>query len=427
MLIDDYWLNELAKYNIIKVGLSCGLDSTVLLHNLASYPFLHKKLKAIHVNHGLSPNADIWQVHCERFCKKLSIELLSQKVQLIGDSNIEESARNARYSVFTNSLKAGECLVLAHHQNDQVETLLFNLFRGTGIDGLASIPQQRKLSDGDLIRPLLNKTRDDLHAYALKNNLEWIEDESNFNIGFSRNFIRHSILPTIIKKWPRAIQNISDCAIKCSEARDNLLHLALIDCPDMFLNPLQLNLDFVRSLANERLVNVIRSWLKYNGILSPSAQVTQRIIKELIYAKPDKIPKIVLGDIFLSRYRNYIYILKCSSEKESVKNVCWKDFPNPLYLSDGRIVFARLNEQGIPISENSEIQIRFRKGGETIKINGQNKKLKKVFQELGVLPWHRDYLPLLFVNGRICAVIGLINSDFDLHTNSKNYEIGFNC
>lgn len=422
MLLDNYWLNELNKYRKIKVGLSCGLDSSVLLHNLANCENLRTKIQAIHVNHGLSSNAHAWQLHCEKYCDKLNIPLLSETVKIITASHIEETARNARYDVFLSCLQENECLVLAHHQNDQVETLLFNLFRGTGIDGLASIPSSRKLGLGEIVRPLLNVSRDTLYQYALQHNIDWIEDESNFNLDFSRNYIRHTILPVIRKKWPKAMQNMSDCAKKCEVARDNLLELALIDCPKLSSIPLQLELDFIQSLSEERIINVLRAWLKYNEIPSPSSDIFQRIIKEVIFARHDKVPKIMLGKVLLTRYRNCLFIvnniLNCRAD------LAWTDFPNPLYLSDGRVITAELNAKGcLAVAKNSDISVRFRVGGECIQHNGKNKKLKKILQDLGVLPWERDYLPLLFVDGKLRAVIGLLNSDSNLCVDSLCYQI----
>lgn len=421
MLFDNYWLEEIGKYKVIKVGLSCGLDSTVLLHFLACQEHLKSKLQVIHVNHQLSPNADSWQKHCEVFCKKLKVSLISAKVQINGSSHIEESAREARYQVFKNSLQTDECLVLAHHQNDQVETLLFNLFRGTGIDGLASIPKRRKLGLGELIRPLLNVSRDTLYSYAMQQNLKWIEDESNFNIGFSRNFIRHSILPVITDKWPSALQNISDCASKCEEARDNLNMLAKIDCPDIFSKPLQLKLDFIESLPKERIINVLRFWLKFNEVLSPASHILHRIISEVIFAKHDKIPKIIIGNMFLSRYRDCLYLI--NKRQNNCVDVAWDNFPKPLYLTDGRKLTVIANEKEDVVDKNQDIWVRFRVGGECIKHNGKSKKLKKLLQDLAIPPWERDYLPLLFVNGKLQAIIGLLNADFDKDNSFLHYQI----
>jgi tRNA(Ile)-lysidine synthase len=421
MLLDDYWLKKLNKYKKIKVGLSCGLDSSVLIHNLASYDSFHAKIEAIHVNHGLSPNAHAWQAHCEKYCQALNIPLLSQKVEISAESHIEETARNARYSIFLSILQENECLVLAHHQNDKVETLLFNLFRGTGIDGLASIPESRKLGMGEIVRPLLNVSRDTLYQYALEHNIDWLEDESNFNLDFSRNYIRHNVLPVITAKWPSALQNMSDCALKCDTARDNLLQLALIDCPKVFSVPLQLDLDFIKYLPYERLVNVLRSWLKYNEISSPSSHIYQCIIKEVIFARQDKVPKIVLGKVLLTRYRNCLYIVK--NILHSSTNVPWTNFPSPLHLADGRMISAEINENGLFVAKNAYISVGFRVGGECIEHNGKNKKLKKLLQDLAVLPWEREFWPLLFVNGKLQAVIGLLNADSNKHDDGLRYVV----
>lgn len=391
------------------MGFSGGLDSCVLLHSLANNEVLHGKLLAVHVNHGISANAQHWQTHCQDFCDKLNVPIQVATVNINVSSGIEEQARVARYRVFTNLLSATDCLLLAHHQNDQAETVLFNLIRGSGVNGLSGIPKQRKVSTGDLLRPLIDYTREDLLQYANFHKLAWVTDESNSDVSFSRNYLRQQIIPEISAKWPHAVSSIAECAEKCVEARDNLRDLALIDCPSLFATKQELNLNLLSGLSDRRIINVLRAWFEYNQVTSPSAQAYLQIINEVIRAQADKSPQFCFAGIMLRRFKNKLYILPATSL--DLADVHWQNFPSPLYLDDGRVVYAKVADTGISVSNPGSLWVRFRKGGETIRYKGQTKKLKKLLQELEVLPWERALLPLLYVEEQLQVVLGMLVAD----------------
>lgn len=408
-LLDNTWLAKLTSLKKIVVGFSGGLDSSVLLHVLSRDKELRSKILAIHVNHTISNNADIWQEHCLKVCKELQIDLKIVKVNLNCRANIEEQARNARYQAFSQALSVNDCLLLAHHQNDQAETVLFNILRGSGVNGISGIPKQRKLGQGYVLRPLLDYKRSELLAYAKLHNLHWIEDESNADLNFSRNYLRREVIPLILTKWPSAIDNIHTCANNLTSARANLLDLALLDCPDLFSIPNELNLEGVTNLKQDRLINVLRTWFDYNHVLSPNAQMYVRIINEVINAGTDKIPKFCFGTFVLRRYKDSLYLVTENIVKPF--SLHWKNFPDPLYLEDGKVIYAQEDKNGVAITAPNNLWIRTRQGGELIKYNGQTKKLKKLLQELRVLPWQREQLPLLFENNILQAVIGLVCAD----------------
>ena len=196
-LLSLEWLSRLNHFNTIFIGLSGGLDSTVLLHVLVSHPSLFPKLVPVHVNHGLSENADYWQIHCEQFCHKLDLSLITRSVQFNREANIEEGARIARYSVFSSLITAQDCLILGHHLDDQAETLLLQLFRGAGIDGLAAMSELSQFGLGKLARPFLNHSRAQLEHYADLHQLSWIEDESNQDNFFKE---RSSLIKTAFNR-----------------------------------------------------------------------------------------------------------------------------------------------------------------------------------------------------------------------------------
>jgi tRNA(Ile)-lysidine synthase len=404
LLIESYWVDKLADYNSINIGFSGGLDSTVLLHLLASIPVLANKLLAVHVNHGLSADANAWQVHCEQYCSKIGVPVVISRAKLKSHANVEELARNVRYDVFKSLLIKNDCVVLAHHCNDQAETLLLNLLRGAGVDGLASMLASRPLNSGDLIRPFLNLTRDCLENYAIYHELKWIEDDSNYSLNYSRNYIRHEILPLLTKKWPKAIENIASCAKNCQNARSNLESLAALDCTEVEDKTPTISLDSLPLDDRSRLINVLRVWFKKNSIIPPSSKIIDRLVDEVVFARFDSQPCLVLGDLVIRRYRAKLYLVE-NNETEP-KDAVWNNFPEEFDLNNDLKLTAERAGTGLFIPKNSVVEIKFRSGGETFQWHGQTKKLKKLFQQWGVLPWQRDFVPLIFIDGCLKAVVG---------------------
>ncbi len=196
------WIAHLKHFNRLFVGFSGGLDSTVLTICPCWRIQLREKLTAVHIHHGISINASYWQKHCQEFCAALAIPCITQAVDFNRLANIEEGARRARYAAFATLLKERDGLLLGHHLDDQAETLLLQLFRGAGVDGLASMADFGSLGLGTVVRPLLAVNRASLHAYALHHGLTWIEDESNQDVHYSRNYLRQNIIPLLAEKWP---------------------------------------------------------------------------------------------------------------------------------------------------------------------------------------------------------------------------------
>ena len=218
------WLNAPAWH----IAFSGGLDSTVLLHLLADYARSHSTppLHAIHIHHGLQPAADAWPAHCKAVCDRLGIELSIVHIQVAPGASLEQAARDARYAAFRRILGPGEVLFTGQHREDQAETLLFRLLRGAGLRGLAAMPAQRQLGQGSLARPLLTCSRQQLHDYAQTHGLIWIEDPSNRDTAFARNFLRNDVFPVLQKRWPQASQNLARCAAHLGEAQGLLDELA---------------------------------------------------------------------------------------------------------------------------------------------------------------------------------------------------------
>ena len=409
--LNSEWLTRLGDCTQLIVGFSGGLDSTVLLHVLASHPSLRDKLIAVHINHGISPNSLAWQNHCEQFCLNNGIIFISRSVQFDRSANIEEGARKARYAVFSSFLKAQVCLILGHHRDDQAETVLLQLFRGAGVDGLAAMMELSSLGEGTIARPLLSYSREQLEHYATTHELKWIEDESNQDNKYSRNYLRHQIMPLIEDKWPGAVANIARTATHCQQAKVNLEELALQDSPELLIPNRKLFIEPLKTLSFERITNVLRVWLKKNHIKRPSTLTFQRLIYEVILASPDAAPMVSWNEIQVRRYHEYLYLDK----KEVIKlpsSIEWTNFPSPLILEeyDLHLIATKVN-QGLMIPQDAKIVIKFRQGGELFYWHGQNKQLKKLLQEWGVPPWHREIVPLIYVNDQLAAVVGYAVSD----------------
>ena len=204
------------------VGLSGGLDSTVLLHALAAAE-PDVPLEAVHVDHGLHPQSTAWAAQCEQLARTLGLHLARHRVRVRETgSGVEAAARDARYECFKSLLSAGDCLLLAHHLQDQSETVLLHLMRGSGARGVRGMPADRRLGAGRLLRPLLGTPRDDLEAYARRHDLDWIDDPSNMDRVHDRNFVRHDVLPLLRERWPAADDRLTHAAALAARSRDTI-------------------------------------------------------------------------------------------------------------------------------------------------------------------------------------------------------------
>ncbi|MCX7117246.1 MAG: tRNA lysidine(34) synthetase TilS [Legionellales bacterium] len=412
-LTDDE-CSKLSKYATLFVGFSGGLDSTVLLHHLAHVEGLNNKVLAVHVHHGLSVHASSWQSHCLTFCDALNIPLITRQVDINVLANVEEQARIARFEVFRSLMTKDDGIALAHHQDDQAETLLLQLFRGAGIDGLAAMAPVTSLPMGELVRPFLKHTRAELLAYALRHQLAWIDDESNWNEEFSRNFLRHQVMPMLRQKWPSITRNLARTASHCQQAKENLLSLANLDYP--FQNGASqpsLDLASLQKLCPSRLVNVLRAWIKKNEAQSPSSQLLTQIIEEVIFARQDATPSVQWAGVMVRRYQQTLILLRQFGPFQHTP-VHWTTFPDPLNISLGAKGLCQLTatpaDFGVRVPVGASVQVRFRQGGEVFVWHGQKKRLKKLWQQWQVPPWERDEIPLLYIDEALAAVIGFAMS-----------------
>lgn len=292
--VGDFLAARLAPDDRLCVGLSGGCDSVVLLHLLHRLGFAGR-LSAIHVHHGLSPNADRWAGFCADYCCDLGIPLnirhvvVDRKIGL----GLEAAARQARYAAFAEC--AVDCLLLAQHRGDQAETVLFNLLRGTGVTGAAAMPAERRIGVLRLVRPLLDVSRAAIEAYALANHLAWIDDESNTDLSLTRNYLRHEALTALTQRFPAAEIALSQAAANFSEASGLLDELAELDWR-LAGDGDTAQLSVLRELSLPRLKNLLRYRLRQLGWRVPVAARLDEFARQLQTAGPDRHPELVLPE-----------------------------------------------------------------------------------------------------------------------------------
>jgi len=388
------------------IAFSGGLDSTVLLHLLASLANTQTlpPLRAVHVHHGLQAAADAWPAHCQAVCDSLGVPLRLMRVQVSPGASLERAARDARYQAFMQAMGAGEVLFTGQHRDDQAETLLFRLLRGAGVRGLAAMPEHRPLAQGHLVRPLLAFSRSELEAYAQQHQLHWIEDPSNVDPRFSRNYLRHRVLPSLTERWPQAITQLARTAEHMAEAQGLLDELAQMDLqragqPSAFpwLPLPSLALEPLRQLSDARQRNVLRYWLTPLTRLPDSDHWTGW--NALRDAKGDAQPLWRLADGQMQRSGERIWWLPTTWSTFSDASVSWPDPQQPLELmGNGQLRFIGRAPEG-------PLVVRYRQGGEIFDVPGRGRRdLKRLLNESGLPGFVRGRLPLVYRGEQLLAV-----------------------
>ena len=390
------------------VGYSGGIDSTVLLHAINKMTG-HIPVVAVHINHQLIPQAAEWEKHCRKFSESISVEFLSRKVIIDMNSGdgLEAASRKGRYDSFKQLIKKNDYLLTAHNQDDQVETVLLNIFRGCGLRGIRGIPASRKFFEGRLVRPLLRVSRNEISEYAKKYKLNWIEDPSNQYQKYDRNFLRHEILAQLKTRWPAVNNNVWKTSELASEINEELKEIAFIDAP-LFYESNQLDMRVIKDLSPARQKNILRYALLSLGFPLPSSIKLNQIINEVINARVDRQPLVQWSDVQVRRYRKKIYFLsEYFQPKENNTEKIYLNGPNwQLGKGLGSLSLEK-SDIGIKRSIAKEgFNVTFRAGGEKIKPlgSGYSRKVKKLFQEAAVVPWMRENIPLLFYEGNLVAV-----------------------
>lgn len=390
------------------VGLSGGRDSVALLHALSVLRgSLDLTLSAIHVHHGLSPHADRWTAFCEDFCASLSVPLRVLRVAVREDGDgLESAARRARYAAFAGC--EADWLALAHHRDDQSETLLLNLLRGAGAEGLAAMPAERSLGVGGprLLRPLLGVSRAVLEDWIADHGLAWVEDESNADTTLRRNFLRREILPRLNEAFSGATQALANTAGLMGETVALLDEVAAEDFAATADSGV-VRLESFNALSPRRRANLLRHRIRSQGLRMPDARYLAEMLRQLAEAGVESAPRFALDGGLVAVYRGGLYVVPAISAGGSVlwcgeASLPWAGGSFSFHAGEG-VGLSRAKLAAAPL------RVAVRAGGERFRNHpGRPRRcLKKLFQEAGVPPWWRECLPLLWCGDDLVWVAGL--------------------
>jgi len=408
-----------AKANII-VGYSGGVDSHVLLHLLASLPEFKNKITAVYVHHGLQDCADDWAVHCQNCSEDLGVKFKVLRVNgqaAVGESP-EEAARNARYQAFKEILTKNDALLFAQHRNDQLETVLLQLFRGAGLKGLSGMPNSTAFAAGVLFRPLLDVSQEEIKQYALQHQLQWIEDPSNQDTQFDRNFLRQEVIPLLEQRWPSLDKTVARVAGHCAEAQSVLSANAKEQMLRVY-DQQQRCLLISGLLQHDVLMQqwIVREWLDYLGVRMPSVKVLQAVFQDILAACQEANPIVRHDGFEIKRYRDGLYLVAAQDPIDVSQIFSWSDTSQPLRLNNNGLLQAGVAQQGIAADlwQQGLVQIKYRQGGEKIALanRGGRHSLKKLYQEAGIAPWLRERIPVIYIDDKIAAIADLwVSKDF---------------
>lgn len=402
------------------VGYSGGIDSTVLLH-LVSRLNLTTAVRAIHVNHGLQPQAESWQAHCAEQCAQLGVAFvaLSAAVEVAAGQGPEAAARAARYAAVRSRLGHGEVLLTGHHQRDQLETVLLAMLRGSGPEGLAAMPPVIRRHGVCIARPLLTMHPNLIRAYANEQQLSWVEDGSNADPAFDRNYLRSQVLPALELRWPSAPAAASRSARWCAEAAATLRELAVADAA-AGLNGQCLKVASLSRLSRSRQRNLLRHIGRELGLPVPQAAQLEALLDAVLRPATHLASSGHWPGVVVRRYRDQLWFYRASNDPAAIEADAtprsWV-YPDELRLGDafGSLRWQPSATGGISADFlATPLEVRRRAGGERLRLHrgGPRRSLNKLWQELGVVPWMRGHVPLVYAGEELLAAGDLLlNAD----------------
>jgi tRNA(Ile)-lysidine synthase len=434
---------ELAQHGIA-VAYSGGLDSAVLLMLTAQFCRDNDlSLFAFHVHHGLSVNADSWLLHCELLCKQNDIQFFSARVDVDRDSKegIEAAARLQRYRALGDMCMSHQVslILTAHHQDDQAETLLLQLLRGSGLSGLSGMdafnraPGLFGTSDVLMVRPFLGQTKQTLLNHAVEHHISYVEDESNSDHRYARNALRHQVMPMLSNISQGYSTRLARSAQHVQTAGRLLVELAQIDMATCMSDDGMLDINPMRQLSSDRVDNLLRYWLSTLAVRMPSTARLAEMRSQLFDARPDAKVTIQHDQLGIHRYKNNIYAARIPLlEKALVIPVdfIWNG-ESSMYFAEfcGSLHFVQSNS-GVDPSwlKNQQLNLRLREGGEKIKLSFDRptRNIKSHFQTLKIPFWQRDRLPFLFVNKKLLYAAGVGAQSTFCTTGETEMMVNFN-
>ncbi len=401
------------------VAFSGGADSTALLAALAAMRPRPQQLRAVHIDHGLQPNSRGWAAHCRRVARALGVACAVRRAALTRSkgASLEALAREARYRLLGAALQPGEVLLTAHHQDDQLETVLLQLLRGAGVAGIAAMPESTPFAGGLLLRPLLHVPRRALHAWASAQQLRWVEDDSNRHLHLDRNYLRARVLPALTARWPAAAATVARSAAHAATAQRLLDALAAADVARAQVGA-ALAAPALRALSPERRRNALRYWITAAKLLPPPTARLDEIAGPLLAARADAQPLVAWPGARVQRQAQLLLLSRTTAAQPAppapprpATAWHWRDsrscvLPAPL----GRLTLRGDARGPLDLDAlGAVLTVRARRGGERLRVRrgGPRRALKSLLQEARVAPQLRAHLPLVFDGARLIAVADL--------------------
>ena len=403
--------NQSGDIRRLWIAYSGGVDSHVLLHRIhALQSVLPDIAGAIHIHHGLSRHADDWQIHCRNICIDLDIHFILVKVISEKGEGPEDKARRARYKAFMEIMREGDAILTAQHEDDQAETLLLQAIRGGGPRGIAAMPAISSLGRGYLIRPLLETGRQKIREYAEQHALQWIEDESNQDVRFDRNFLRNEVMPLIRQRWPASSRTLARTASHTAalvDLSDEFLEKELRDSKGGRADTLSISVLLGQPVSRASLL--IRAHCQKQQITSPSAVHIMELLEKQLYADPERQIHIGWSGGEFRRYHDDLYIIRPITK---IRKKNWQYDWNgsgscEIPELSGVLRLVKTGSKGLrPDLVSRGILVRPRHGGEECRQQGDQyiRKLKAIYQYHEVPPWERERMPLLFIEGKLVAI-----------------------
>jgi len=405
-------LQSQSRMSRLLVAFSGGMDSHVLLHALCQIQDeIVVPVSAVYADHGLQAESAKWAEHCRQVCEALNtpFQSLALTIHRQPGESLEAAAREARYAAFSALVGEGDLLVTAHHQDDQAETLLLQLLRGAGPAGLAAMPASKAFASGCHIRPLLAFSHDDLRQYAQQCDLRWIEDSSNQNDAFDRNYLRNKVIPLIKQRWPSMNATMARSASHCAEAVEVLNDDVKRALDKWLTDDVQtLPVAPLLEMTDAQLKHLLRGWIERLGLPAINHHKLENIRSNLLNAGPDRMPVIAWSGGELRRYQGKVYLGQPLKSFDSTLCLPWPGhLPLRLPADLGEISLVP-SPWGLCKDKVTSgcCEIRFRQGGETLRPAGRGISitLKQLFQEHSIPPWLRDRIPLLYIDKELAAV-----------------------
>lgn len=418
-------LHSLPPHTSVCVAFSGGRDSTVLLHALAGLrqerPFL---LRAVHVHHGIQAAASNWGAHCTDLAARLAVpcSILPVTVHNTRGKGLEAEARDARYAAFRRDLQPGEWLLTAHHADDQLETVLLHLLRGSGVSGLAGIPRDAPFGPGRLCRPLIDVPGAALDAYGQEvlrpAGLDWLTDPMNADIAYDRGYVRHELTPVLLRRFPAAARAVGRSAALAAEAAGLLEDLARADA-DRVAEANRMNLPALRRISPARQRNLVRFLARQRGWATPPERRLREGLGQLLEAAAGRQPVLAWGGHEVRRFRDHLHLLDVAmpDPQDLAQSVAWAD-GRSVDLGGVRGVLELCPATGGSVLSPGVVaeglRVSFRSGGERVRsdADGHHRTLKYLFQSRGIVPWMRPNIPLVLAGGRLAAVANLWTADW---------------